>query len=117
MRYTYVMMLIAVVAMTGCGEDSTPTQADATGSADVVAAAVPAALENIEAEVGCGMCSYQMDGVKRCTLAVKIGDEAMLVEGSDIDAHEAGLCKAAKKAVVAGNIEDGKFIATSVTIE
>jgi len=118
MRFICIMAMVIVVGMTACSEESTPAQTDVTNdAADLISAAVQTALKNVDAEAGCGMCSYQMDGVKQCTLAVKIGDEAMLVEGSNIDAHKAGLCKAAKKAVVAGNIEDGKFVATSITIE
>ncbi|MEE8143715.1 MAG: DUF6370 family protein, partial [Planctomycetota bacterium] len=68
-------------------------------------------------EAGCGKCSYGMDGIKSCILAVKIDGEAYLVEGAEVNAHSAGLCRSTKKAVCTGEIKNGKFVSTSFKIE
>ena len=58
-----------------------------------------------------------MEGVTGCKLAVKIDGKAHLVSGADVDAHGAGLCRAAKEAKVVGEIEGGKFVATSFELQ
>lgn len=68
----------------------------------------------IAAELGCGSCMYSMEGVRGCKTAVKIDDESYLLEGVDIDAHGTGLCKATQPAKVAGEIQDGAFVASIV---
>lgn len=67
-------------------------------------------------EAGCAMCIYEMDGIDKCTLAVKIDDKTYLVKGSAMldhgDAHEDdGMCMTARQALVDGRIEDGYFFA------
>ena len=64
-------------------------------------------------EAGCGECTYKMDGVTSCALAVKIDGKPYLVSGTDVSAHEAGLCRATKQAEIAGEVKYGKFVATS----
>ena len=58
-----------------------------------------------------------MDGVDDCTLAIKMDGSAYLVTGTDISAHEEGLCAAPKYAKVAGKVENGKFVATSFNLK
>jgi len=68
-------------------------------------------------EAGCATCIFNMEGVTGCKLAVKIDGKAHLVSGADVDAHGAGLCRAAKEAKVVGEIEGGKFVATSFELQ
>ncbi|MCH7527617.1 MAG: hypothetical protein IID39_09280 [Planctomycetes bacterium] len=58
-----------------------------------------------------------MEGVVGCKLAVRIDGKPYLVTGSDIDDHgdahaSDGLCNAAGRAVVEGEIDGGRFVAT-----
>ncbi|UCD30776.1 MAG: hypothetical protein JSV03_17275 [Planctomycetota bacterium] len=66
---------------------------------------------------GCGGCIFKMDGVEGCKLAVRLGNQAYLVEGASVDAHQSGLCSAAKPAEVAGKLENGKFVASQFTLK
>lgn len=68
-------------------------------------------------QAGCAMCTYKMDGVDDCTLAIKMDGTPYLVTGTNISAHEEGLCAAPKYADVSGKVEDGKFVATSFNLK
>ncbi len=68
-------------------------------------------------EAGCATCIFDMPDVTGCKLAVKIDGRAYLVTGSSIDDHgdahaASGLCNASRKAIVEGEIEDGRFVAS-----
>lgn len=76
------------------------------------ASATPAGRVKL-VEAGCGECSYKMEGVTSCVLAVKIDGKTYLVSGADVNAHSAGLCKATRKAEIAGEIVDGKYVVSS----
>jgi hypothetical protein len=67
-------------------------------------------------EIGCGSCSYGMDGVKDCVLAAVINDEPFLVTGVDFDAHANGLCKATKTATISGNVHADGIVATKIEL-
>ena len=94
-----VVGVALVVLLAGCGNPS--------GSS--------AASEKI-VEVGCGLCSYGMDGVEGCLTAAKIGDTPYLVTGAELDAHSSGLCQSVKQAMMAGEIEDGMFVASAIKL-
>ena len=64
-------------------------------------------------EAGCGSCIFKMPGVQGCKLAVKIDGKPYLVTGASVNAHEAGLCQAAKQATCSGEVKDDTFVATS----
>lgn len=72
-------------------------------------------------EAGCATCIFDMPGVTGCKLAVKIDGVAYLVTGSSIDDHgdahaATGLCNASRKAVVEGEVEDGRFVAKKIEL-
>ena len=67
-----------------------------------------------EAEVGCGMCTYSMDGVQGCVAAVKFNDKSYLLAGQELDAHGMGLCQEAKMAKVSGETHGSTFVAASL---
>jgi len=89
---------LLVLGVTGCTDSSTaaPTQT---------------------VQAGCGSCTYAIEGVKSCELAVKVDGKAYLVSGASVDAHEAGLCIAEKQAEVSGKVEGDKFVATSFKLK
>lgn len=71
-------------------------------------------------EASCGQCQFSMTG-KGCDLAIRINNNSYYVEGTDIDDHgdahaSDGFCESIKKAKVTGNIENGKFIATTFIV-
>jgi len=68
------------------------------------------------AEVGCGMCTYQMEGVEGCVAAVKYDGKAYLLTGQEIDAHGLGLCTEPKQAEIEGEVHGTNFVATTVTL-
>jgi len=80
--------------------------------------AAPGMFANHKAEAGCAMCSYHMDGVKRCELAVMIDGHAYLVsEGADlVNVHQFCGSKGPKAAMVSGKLIDGKFVAKQIEL-
>lgn len=97
----YKMMEIAMERTPGSGMHSS---------------AAPGMFSDKAAEIGCAACSYHMEGVKSCTLAVKIDGKAYLVNGSDVNVHQFCGSKGAKPGTVSGKIVDGKFVATDVKV-
>lgn len=75
------------------------------------------------AEVSCGQCKFDLDAENGCSLAVRIDDKSYFVDGFKIDdfgdAHDkhTGFCNVIRKAEVAGKVVDGRFIASSITLE
>jgi len=67
------------------------------------------------AVVGCSMCVFHMDGATKCELAVKLDGKAYLVNGAKVGGHE--WCDRPLNAVVAGSVENDRFVATSVTLK
>ena len=69
-------------------------------------------------EASCGQCKFGMKDKKGCDLAVRIDGKPYFVDGTKLDDHgdahaEDGFCSAIRKAEVAGEIKDGRFVATS----
>jgi Family of unknown function (DUF6370) len=69
-------------------------------------------------DASCGQCQFGMKDKKGCDLAVRIDGKSYFVEGTTLndhgDAHAAdGMCSAIRKAEVAGEIKDNRFVATS----
>ncbi len=69
-------------------------------------------------DASCGQCQFGMKSKAGCDLAVRIDGKPYFVEGTDIhkhgDAHAAdGFCSVVRKAALAGEIKDDKFVATS----
>ncbi len=77
----------------------------------------PQVVSEQSVEAACASCIYKMEGVEDCELAVKIDGTTYLVSGVDLDAHESGLCDAAKQAVISGEIDGDRFVATSFEFE
>jgi len=85
--------------------------------ANARASAAPGMISDKAAEAGCALCSYHIDGVKSCSLGVKIDGKAYIVTGSDVDCHQFCGSRGAKPAVVSGKIVDGKFVATDIEVK
>ncbi len=74
----------------------------------------------IVVEASCGQCQFGLPG-EGCDLAVRVDGVAYYVDGSAIDDHgdahaPSGLCNAIRTAMVEGNVEDDRFVATSFAL-
>ena len=117
MRIATTLAILTAFLLVGCGEQSSTVRtATPVAPSDVAGQVVQAALNSQDLELGCASCIYKMAGVEGCVTAVKVGGKPMLLAGKMIDAHELGLCSAAKQASVNGKVEDGKFVATEVEL-
>lgn len=97
---------IVILLLGGCGEESTPVPQAATAAANT----------EQSVEIGCASCIYKIDGVEGCVAAVKIDTQPLLVTGTQINAHALGLCTQAKQAIVIGNVEGDKFVASKINL-
>jgi hypothetical protein len=111
MKYALSIAILGTVLLCGCSGYGKSGE-DGEDGKDVVGDGAAMTVE-----VGCASCIYKMEGITDCTLAAKIDGKAVLVKGSDVDAHEAGLCAAAKQAVVEGELLGQEFIATKVALK
>jgi len=74
------------------------------------------------AEVSCGQCKFGIAEPMGCDLAIRLENKVYFVDGADIDdfgdAHDKtiGFCNVIRKAKVVGVIENGKFLASSITL-
>jgi S1-C subfamily serine protease len=71
-------------------------------------------------EASCGECRFGLSG-DGCDLAVRIDGEAYYVDGSSTDDHgdahaSDGLCNAIRQAMVEGQVEEGRFVASSFVL-
>ncbi len=109
----YLMFLTAALCLSlvslGCTSSTEPTGDQS--------AAEPQTTSVQTVEAACASCIYEMEGVEDCELAVKIDGKPYLVSGVDVDAHESGLCDAAKSAAISGEIDGDRFVATSFEFE
>jgi len=108
LQFTLIPML---VFLGSCGSD------DAAAADNEVGSETTSALVNETVELGCADCTYGIEGAEGCSVGAKIGDNTYMVTGSDIDAHDEGLCSETKSGEISGAIVDGKIAATSCTIK
>lgn len=129
MRVTTPCVLL--LALAACGEHAPPgagaasTDADAGSSSSAVApgegAGPLASLDALDVEVACGQCQFGMEG-EGCDLALRVGALTYWLDGTGIDehgdAHAAdGFCNAVRKAVVSGEVVDGRFAVTEFALQ
>jgi hypothetical protein len=75
------------------------------------------------AEISCGQCQFDLDSEDGCSLSVRIEDKAYFVDGFNIDdfgdAHDenTGFCSVIRKGNITGKVVDGRFVASSITLE
>ena len=74
-------------------------------------------LNNKEVLVSCGLCQFDQNHMKSCTLTAKIDGKVYTVKGTGIndhgDAHgKDGFCKAVRKAKVTGKIKKDQLVVT-----
>lgn len=90
----------------------------ALSAADTPAAETPKAAGTRTVEVGCAACIYAMPGISGCKeLAAVVDGKPMLVSGSDLKIHTAGLCESKKNADVVGEVKDGKLVVTKLQLK
>ena len=70
-----------------------------------------------EVEASCGECLFGLKG-DGCDLAIRVNGRSYYVDGVQMDAlgdaHAAdGMCEVIRKARVTGEVEDGRFVASS----
>ena len=108
--------VLTAMMITGCGGSkdaaapSAPIAPSASGNNDTAAA------EAMTYEVGCGGCIFEMADAEGCKAAVKVDGKAYWIDGVKISAHNIGLCSGSAEADMAGEVKDGKFIATSFAL-
>jgi hypothetical protein len=109
-------LVVALLFFSACGKSATETGSgaeDGGRTASPTAATAAKALPEATYEVGCFGCVFHDERADGCQTAVKVGDEIYPVVGDCVpEAHSAGLCEAAHRAVVAGEIRDGEVHAT-----
>lgn len=101
------MIALVVTLAVACG-----SRGDASASPSS-----PAVLTDANVEAACGQCQFGLEG-EGCDLAVRVDDDAWFVDGTSIDDHgdahaEDGFCNAVRGARVTGQVEGGRFVATS----
>lgn len=120
-KQLWMTVPVSVIALivAGCSGSAPPESEAGSAEAQAAAQAAHAAEADTEmtVEVGCAMCIYEQEGATTCTTAAKVGDTVYLVEGGGLDAHEAGLCTAAKQATVMGHIHGDRLMASSITVQ
>ncbi len=106
------------------GQDTEGTTASNLQEGEVLSesnaetATIPIADQIVEAS--CGQCQFKMEG-SGCDLAVRIDGKTYYVDGSNIDDHgdahgDDGLCNCIRKAKVSGEINNGRFVASSFEV-
>lgn len=111
MKTLWILPIGAALALGACAQNA--ETAEDTG-------ATPTTLVSLSSEtveVGCGKCVYDIPGVTSCVLAAKIGDDAVLVTGAEVDLHDHGLCEDTGTALVSGRLEGDTFVATTVEMQ
>ena len=78
-------------------------------------------LKQQRVEAACGQCQFDLAG-DGCDLAIRYNGTAYFVDGTGIDDHgdahaDDGFCNAVRHAVVDGQVEGGRFKATSLVLE
>jgi hypothetical protein len=117
MRAITVVTMCAAVGLAGCGGGGGSSEETAAVPPSPVEVEVAfAALEDREIEVGCGLCIYHMDAADGCITAALVEGTPMLVDGGDINAHSAGLCAGAARAIASGRVEDGRLVVTRLDL-
>lgn len=87
---------------------------------EMVDASNAVSVETRIVEASCGQCNFSLPGAG-CDLAVRINGTTYYVDGSGLDDHgdahgELGMCNCVRQAKVIGEIEDGRFRATSFEV-
>ena len=99
--------IVGLIIASGCTSGPAPSGATADGEKAMVV------------EAGCGQCLLGLkDEKKGCDLAVRIDGKSYFVDGFKMndfgDAHASdGMCNATHQAKVAGEIVNGRFVASS----
>ena len=107
---TASLLVVALpLALAACSGESKDAYAEPT---------VPVQTASMQAlEVGCASCIYEMAGVEGCQPAVKIEGETLLVVGNlGFDAHGSGICGEVKQADLTGEVREGEFVASAITL-
>lgn len=126
LRNQFWIVIFCAAVIAGCSS-GTNEQTAGDASNDAATADTPsevsigsdgavAKLAEMKVELGCGSCTYHMEGVEGCQTAAKVGDKTMLVDG-DVDAHSLGLCKSPRNATVKGSMQGQKLVVADVQIE
>lgn len=114
-RVSNALLVSLTLAFAGCSNAPVEDAASEPGEVDSMK------LVNETVETSCGQCQFDMEG-DGCDLAIRIGKKTFWVDGTGIDDHgdahgDDGLCNCVRKAIVSGEISDGRFTATSFKLQ
>jgi hypothetical protein len=106
-------LLVCLVLSFGCQSETKVSENDTSSSMPAGSTKVV----NQMVEASCGECQFGMEG-NGCDLAVRIDGESYYVDGALMDDHgdahgDDGMCNCVRQAKVSGQINDGRFAATS----
>lgn len=118
------IVTIVTVALGACSTDAGGAKPSASASGTVTQLpALGAAVRRLDNEVvgvACGVCIYGMQGGDDCPLAAEIGDKqyyfVTLKLKDEFDTHGVGLCDAAAKARVSGELYEHGVVVTSIAL-
>ena len=109
------MLIFTLIIMTSCSREETAVESKPEKKFSAATVEVPADAKVYE--VGCGLCVFDAEEADSCESYVKIDGKVIPITGNVLDAHESGLCKYKGTAHLAGEVKDGKFVATYMKIK
>lgn len=73
----------------------------------------------LEGTIACAKCTFKVDGVKTCNIAIKVKDEVILFDKDSSKKFHDDYCTASKEGKVTGTIveKDGKKFLTVTKLE
>jgi len=111
--------VLTAMMITGCSGSKDTAAPIAPTAPSAPSASVnndTATAEAMTYEVGCGGCIFEMADAEGCEAAVKVDGKAYRIVGVEIPAHKIGLCSGSAEADMAGEVQDGIFVATSFAL-
>jgi len=108
-----ITLICSALFLASCQEKNTKLSTETSAEALIP----PANTSGRIVDAGCGMCTYGIEGIKRCETWVNIDNKKLKVTGVDHNTHKSGLCKSGKhQAKVTGSIQGDKFVASSLEV-
>lgn len=110
------LLILTMFILASCSKEEVSTD-DTKKEKKFSAATVEVPADAKVYEVGCGLCVFDAEGAESCESYVMIDGKTIPITGNALDAHESGLCNFKGTAHLAGEVKDGKFVATYMKIK